>query len=163
MAARFFVLMVCMGNICRSPTAEGVLRRLLDEAGLADAVRVDSAGTLDYHVGAPPDHRSQDHAQRRGYDLAGQRARQVSARDFAKFDLILAMDWQNLKELEAMCPPQFAHKLRRMMEFAPPGLSDVVIDPYYGRQEHFEMVLDHVEAACRGLLIHIRDALLQAR
>ena len=162
MAARYSVLMVCMGNICRSPTAEGVLRHLVHEAGLQDAVEIDSAGTLDYHVGSPPDHRSQLHARRRGYDLSGQRARLVHARDFAKFDLVLAMDWQNLKELEAMCPRQHLHKVKRLMEFAPPGFSDVVIDPYYGGKEHFEMVLDHVEQACRGLLVHIRAALQQA-
>ena len=153
------VLVVCVGNICRSPTAEGVLRYLVTEAGLAGAIEIDSAGTLDYHVGSPPDERSQDHARLRGYDLSGLRARQVSVRDFEKFDLILAMDWQNLKELEAQCPPQHRHKLRRLMEFAPPGLSDVVIDPYYGGERSFQMVLDHVEAACRGLLAHLRKEL----
>ena len=100
-AKKYSVLMVCMGNICRSPTAEGVLRHLVHEAGLQDAVQIDSAGTLDYHVGAPPDDRSQHHANLRGYDLSSLRARQVSARDFERFDLILAMDWQNLKELES--------------------------------------------------------------
>ena len=162
MAARFSVLMVCMGNICRSPTAEGVLRHLVAQAGLQEAVLIDSAGTLDYHVGSPPDHRSQIHARRRGYELSGLRARQVHAPDFGKFDLILAMDWQNLKELEALCPPRHRHKIRRLMEFAPPGLSDIVIDPYNGRPEAFEMVLDHVEHACHGLLSHIRAALQQS-
>ena len=162
MAAKYSVLMVCMGNICRSPTAEGVFRHLVREAGMEDEVRIDSAGTLDYHVGAPPDERSQRHALRRGYDLSGQRARQVSQDDFERFDLVLAMDWQNLEELRELCPPQHQHKLRRLMEFAPPGLSDVVADPYYGAQDGFERVLDHVEEACRGLLIHIRAALQQS-
>jgi protein-tyrosine phosphatase len=151
-ARKFSVLMVCMGNICRSPTAEGVLRHLVREAGLADAVRIDSAGTLDYHAGSPPDTRSQEHALRRGYDLSSQRARQVRSRDFEDFDLILAMDWQNLRELEASCPRQHQHKLRRLMEFAPEGFGDVVADPYSGAESGFETVLDQVELACRGVL-----------
>jgi protein-tyrosine phosphatase len=159
MTAKYSVLMVCMGNICRSPTAEGVLRHLVRASELAGKVKIDSAGTLDYHVGSPPDHRSQHHANQRGYDLSGLRARQVSAHDFEKFDLILAMDWQNLQELEELCPPGQRHKLKRLMEFAPPGLSDVVIDPYNGGQRGFEMVLDHVEAACQGLLAHLRKEL----
>ncbi|MEO5669545.1 MAG: low molecular weight protein-tyrosine-phosphatase [Ramlibacter sp.] len=162
MAVKYSVLMVCMGNICRSPTAEGVLRHLVQKAGLQDSVVIDSAGTLDYHVGSPPDLRSQQYARRRGYDLSVLRARQVNANDFGKFDLILAMDWQNLKDLEAVCPPQHMRKLRRLMEFAPPGLSDVVVDPYQRHHAAFEMVLDHVEAACRGLLAHIRAALQQS-
>jgi len=159
MAAKYSVLMVCMGNICRSPTAEGVLRHLVREAGLEDRVQIDSAGTLDYHVGSPPDERSRRHAQRRGYDLSTLRARQVHARDFERFDLILAMDWQNLEELREQCPPRHRHKLRRLMEFAPAGLGDVVADPYYGGHNGFETVLDHVEQACCGLLVHIRAAL----
>lgn len=148
--------MVCMGNICRSPTAEGVLRHLVAHAGLADAIRIDSAGTLDYHAGSPPDARSQEHATRRGYDLSQLRARQVGAGDFDEFDLILAMDWQNLRELEALCPPHHQHKLRRLMEFAPAGLGDVVADPYSGGPAGFETVLDHIEEACRGLLDDLR-------
>lgn len=152
-----------MGNICRSPTAEGVLRHLVREAGLERQVHIDSAGTLDYHVGSPPDERSQKHALKRGYDLSSQRARQVSSHDFEKFDLVLAMDWQNLEELRELCPAQHLHKLKRLMEFAPPGISDVVADPYYGGQGGFERVLDHVEVACHGLLIHIRAALQQSQ
>ena len=163
MQANYSVLMVCMGNICRSPTAEGVLRHLVREAGLEDQIHIDSAGTLDYHVGSPPDARSQKHAQKRGYDLSEQRARQVNARDFEKFDLVLAMDWQNLEELQELCPAEHRHKLKRLMEFAPPGVSDVVADPYYGGKDGFERVLDHVEQACEGLLIHIRAALQQSR
>ncbi len=163
MSAKYSVLFVCMGNICRSPTAEGVLRHLVREAGLEDTVQIDSAGTLDYHVGSPPDHRSQAHAQRRGYDLSGLRARQVNVRDFERFDLILAMDWQNYGELQDMCPPQLYPKIRRLMEFAPPGISDVVSDPYTGGPQGFERVLDHVEQACRGLLVHIRAEVRRSR
>ena len=135
---KFSILMVCMGNICRSPTAEAVLRHMVNEAELGDAVRIDSAGTLDYHIGSPPDERSQAHARKRGYDLSKLRARQVCAKDFEQFDLILAMDWQNLGELEDMCPPQHKHKLMRLMEFAPPGSNDVVPDPYTGGAPMFE-------------------------
>lgn len=159
MAASYSVLMVCMGNICRSPTAEGVLRHLVEQASLTQQVKIDSAGTLDYHAGSPPDRRSQRHALKRGYDLSAQRARQVEPRDFERFDLILAMDWQNMHELKALCPPEHAHKLRRLMEFAPPGISDVVADPYQGGPDGFEQVLDHVEQACAGVLAHIRKAL----
>ena len=159
MAVKYSVLMVCMGNICRSPTAEGVLRHLVHEAGLQDATLIDSAGTLDYHAGSPPDPRSQRHAARRGYDLSDLRARQVQAHDFERFDLILVMDWQNLQELQALCPAAHQHKVRRLMEFAPPGTCEVVSDPYQGGQEGFERVLDDVEAACRGLLVHIRKSL----
>lgn len=154
--------MVCMGNICRSPTAEAVLRHMLQEAELADRVRIDSAGTLDYHVGSPPDHRSQQHAARRGYDLSKLRARQVGTKDFEEFDLILAMDWQNLGELQDMCPPKYKHKLMRLMEFAPPGINDIVPDPYTGGPLMFERVLDHVEQACRGLLVFLRNRLAAA-
>lgn len=149
------VLFVCMGNICRSPTAEGVFRHLVREAGLQDSIRIDSAGTHDYHVGSPPDERSSRHARSRGYDLSDLRARQVHPLDFERFDLILAMDWENLALLEEDCPPQHRHKLRRLMEFAPAGLSEVVADPYQGGPQGFETVLDHVEAACEGLLQHV--------
>lgn len=152
----FTVLFCCMGNICRSPTAEGVFRHLVHAAGLQDEVHVDSAGTHGYHVGAPPDDRSCHHAALRGYDLSQLRARQVHRRDFERFDLILAMDWDNMELLEEQCPPEHRHKLRRLMEFAPPGLGEVVADPYYGGRQGFETVLDHVEAACRGLLEHVQ-------
>lgn len=153
------VLMVCMGNICRSPTAEGVFRHVVRQAGLEDSIHIDSAGTHDYHVGSPPDRRSCHHASLRGYDLADQRARQVHRTDFERFDLILAMDWDNLERLQAHCPAQHRHKLRRLMEFAPAGLGDEVPDPYYGGADGFEAVLDHVESACRGLLQHLRSRL----
>ncbi|MBC7603882.1 MAG: low molecular weight phosphotyrosine protein phosphatase [Ramlibacter sp.] len=145
-----------MGNICRSPTAEGVFRHMVRQTPqLAGKVRIDSAGTLDYHAGSPPDHRSQHHARLRGYDLGALRARQVKAVDFENFDLIIAMDWQNLKELEALCPTQLRPKLRRMMEFAPPGSPDEVPDPYAGGERGFQIVLDQIEAACKGLVLFI--------
>ena len=159
MGRKYAVLMVCMGNICRSPTAEGVLRHQLNAAGLAGRVLIDSAGTHDYHVGAPPDERSRHHASLRGYDLSALRARHVSQADFEEFDMVLAMDWDNLAELQDECPPQYQHKLHRLMEFAEAAPNEVVADPYYGGQEGFEEVLDHVEAACAGLLKHIRAQL----
>jgi protein-tyrosine phosphatase len=156
---KYAVLMVCMGNICRSPTAEGVLRHLVGEAGLQDHIHIDSAGTHGYHVGAPPDERSTHHARLRGYDLSELRARQVKPADFARFDLILAMDHDNLALLQEDCPAEHRSKLRRLMEFAPAGVGDVVADPYYGGKQGFETVLDHVEAACQGLILHIRSEL----
>lgn len=146
------ILMICMGNICRSPTAEGVLRARLAAAGLAEQVRVDSAGTHAYHVGEPPDERSQRHAARRGYDLSAQRARAVAAADFERFDLLLAMDWDNLALLQAQCPTVHQHKLRRLMEFGQAAGSDIVPDPYYGGATGFDRVLDLVEVACDGLI-----------
>jgi protein-tyrosine phosphatase len=146
------VLMVCMGNICRSPTAEAVLRHKLDGAGLAAHVQVDSAGTHAWHAGAPPDHRSQRHALRRGYDLSTLRAREVVAADFERFDLILAMDWDNLALLEERCPEGSQHKLRRLTEFARHHDSPVVPDPYSGGGKDFEFVLDLIEDACDGLI-----------
>ena len=142
------VLFVCTGNICRSPTAEGVLRHLAHEAGID--IHVESRGTHDYHVGEAPDERAQHHAKGRGYDLSALRARRVSAQDFAQFDLILAMDRGHLKVLERMCPPEQRSKLRLFV----PGRD--VPDPYYGGPEGFEQVLDLVEAACRGLLSEVK-------
>ena len=146
------VLFVCTGNICRSPTAEGVFRRLVREAGLDESIRVDSAATHDYHVGEPPDERARRHALRRGYDLSALRARRVSERDFEEFDLIVAMDAGHLHILQRMCPRENRHKLRLIMEFAPELRADEVPDPYYGDPAEFEQMLDLVEAAARGLL-----------
>jgi protein-tyrosine phosphatase len=156
---KFAVLFCCMGNICRSPTAEGVFRHLVRQAGLQDRIAIDSAGTHGYHVGSPPDERSQHHARLRGYDLSDLRARQVQFVDFERFDLILAMDHENLALLQDDCPPEHLPKLHRLMEFAPAGMGEVVADPYYGGKPGFETVLDHVEAACHGLLAHIRARL----
>jgi protein-tyrosine phosphatase len=155
------VLMVCMGNICRSPTAEGVLRHKLEAAGLAQRVEVDSAGTHGYHVGAPPDERSQHHARQRGYDLSSLRARRVGAADFERFDLVLAMDEDNLEHLEAICPPHLRSRLQLLMSHAPASGSIVVPDPYYGGVEGFEQVLDYVESACDGLVARLRAQLAQ--
>jgi protein-tyrosine phosphatase len=146
------VLMVCMGNICRSPTAEGVLRHKLRAAGLGDQVTVDSAGTHAWHEGEPPDRRSQQHALARGYDLSDQRSRPVVAADFERFDLILAMDWDNLALLEDQCPREQRAKLARLSEHAVRHTSPVVPDPYSGGRAGFEQVLDLVEDACDGLV-----------
>jgi len=144
------ILFVCTGNICRSPTAEGVLRHLAKEAGVD--VHVESAGTGDWHVGHPPDERAQHHARGRGYDLSAQRARQVRARDFEAFDLIVAMDRGHLRILERQCPHGYRAKLRLLV---PEG---DVPDPYYGGPEGFEHVLDMVETACRALLGEIKSS-----
>jgi protein-tyrosine phosphatase len=154
------ILMVCTGNICRSPTAEGVLRNVLEKAGLGQKVQIDSAGTHDYHCGEAPDRRAQLHAKRRGYDLSGLRARLVEEGDFAKFDLILAMDRGHLKLLQRASPPEHRHKVKLYLEFA--GMPDTdVPDPYYGGPDGFERVLDVSEAASRGLLEYARNYLLR--
>ena len=144
------ILFVCMGNICRSPTAEGVFRHRAARAGLA--LDIDSAGTHAYHVGSAPDQRSMRHALKRGYDLSGQRARQVAPADFETFDHILAMDHDNLERLQAHCPPQYRHKLDLFMRYATQCQSDVVPDPYYGGDQGFDLVLDYVEDAADGLI-----------
>jgi len=148
-----------MGNICRSPTAEGVFRSRVAAAGLADAIRIDSAGTHDYHIGNTPDARSQQFAARRGYDLSTQRARQVAAGDFSQFDYVLAMDHDNLARLQAACPPQHRHKLGLFMQFARNSPSEVVPDPYYGGGTGFDRVLDYIEDASDGLLDVLRKEL----
>lgn len=155
------VLMVCMGNICRSPTAEGVLRHKLKQAGLDRRVRVDSAGTIATHAGEPPDPRAQSHALKRGYQLADIRARQVKPADFERFDWLLAMDWDNLEYLKDACPSPHQPKLKRLLEFAPHLGRDVVPDPYYGGPAGFDVVLDLIEAACDGLVAELRGQLVR--
>ncbi len=146
------VLLVCLGNICRSPTAEGVLRQMLAAEAPHLQVDIDSAGTADYHVGSAPDLRSQRAAMRRGIDLSGLRARQVAPDDFERFDLILAMDRQNLRALEALRPRTSKARLKLFMEYAQrPGCVELP-DPYYGDAEDFELVLDLAAAASRGLI-----------
>jgi protein-tyrosine phosphatase len=152
------VLFVCLGNICRSPTAEGVFRHKLREAGLEGHVEVDSAGTGDWHVGKAPDSRTRHAAQRRGYDLAALRGRQVSAGDFARFDLILAMDSGNLQHLQQMRPANSAAELDLFLRRYELALSEVP-DPYYGGEEGFEQVLDLIEQACDALLVELRGRL----
>jgi protein-tyrosine phosphatase len=155
MAREYAVLMVCMGNICRSPTAEGVLRARLKAAGLHDRVEVDSAGTHGYHVGDPPDRRSQNHALQRGYDLSGLRARRVSEADFERFDLILAMDEDNLQWLKDECPSALHGRLGLLVAHCCGAHGGIVPDPYYGDANGFERVLDLVEDACDGLVAHL--------
>jgi protein-tyrosine phosphatase len=153
------ILFVCMGNICRSPTAEAVMRGLVREAGLEAEIEVESAGIGDWHVGHAPDARATEAAARRGVTLAG-RARQVRTDDFARFDVLLAMDRDNLAELRALAPDAAAEaKVHMLREFDPEsaGAPDLdVPDPYYGGAQGFETVLDQVEAACRGLLDTLR-------
>lgn len=151
------VLFVCLGNICRSPTAEGVFRKLVDEAGLKGHIEIDSAGTHAYHVGAPPDTRSQAAAKRRGIDLSGLRGRRATDADIEQFEYILAMDGENLSNLKAICPPGLEHKIRLFLEFAPDQPEREVPDPYYGGEKGFERVLDMIEEASEGLLADIRD------
>ncbi len=151
MKERRSVLFVCSGNICRSPTAEGVFRRLCEQAGLA--LRIESAGLGDWHVGDPPDARSQRHAKKRGYDLSAQRARQVRPGDFEEFDLILAMDRGHLRALERMALPRRRAGIRLF------AVDCDVPDPYYGGPDGFEQVLDLVEAHCRRLLQELGEAI----
>jgi protein-tyrosine phosphatase len=150
------VLFVCLGNICRSPTAEGVFRHLLGVEAPGLAVEVDSAGTADYHIGEPPDLRSQRAAARRGIDLSGLRARQIVPADFARFDLILAMDRGNLRDLEAMRPQNSRARLQLFLEYAPDLRRLEVPDPYYRDASVFEEVLDLSAAASRGLLADLQ-------
>ena len=160
--APYRVLFICMGNICRSPTAQGVFEAQLRAAGLSERVQVDSAGTHGFHVGRPPDARSQAHALERGYDLSAQRSRQLTAQDFADFDLVLAMDWDNLALAEQLCPPPHQRKLRRLAEFFQQHDSPVVPDPYQGGASGFDEVLDLVEDGCAGLLRHVQQRLDRA-
>ena len=153
------VLFCCMGNICRSPTAEGVFRKLLAAEGLEGRIVVDSAGTHDYHVGRPPDRRTCHAAALRGYDLSGLRARQVSAGDFAEFDYVLAMDRENLTELGRIAPAEHRGKARLFMEFAATRTGEDVPDPYFGGSREFGLVLDLVEAGARGLLDELKKKL----
>jgi len=150
------VLFVCLGNICRSPTAEAVLRGLAAREAPGLTLIVDSAGTADYHVGDPPDRRSQAAGAARGYDLSGLRARQVERGDFDRFDLLLAMDRSNRDALLALAPPQARERVRLFMDYAPESGHRDVPDPYYGGPAGFEQVLDLAEAASRGLLREVR-------
>ena len=151
------VLFVCMGNICRSPTAEGVVRKLLSERAPELDVELDSAGTHSYHVGHPPDRRALAAAQSRGVDLSGIRARRVEEPDFTRFDLILAMDRDNLEALEAIRPAMATARIALFLEYAPGAGYAEVPDPYYGGSNGFEQVLDLVEAAAEGLIEALRS------
>lgn len=149
-----------MGNICRSPTAEGVVRQLLCQKGLADKVEVDSAGTHGYHVGEAPDQRTQRAAASRRYDLSDMRARKVAAQDVDYFDMILAMDHSNLSVLQRICPPEKHDRLALFMSYSKNFDDDEVPDPYYGLGHGFDLVLDMVEDAANGLIESIERRLL---
>ena len=152
------VLFICMGNICRSPTAEAVFKRLVEQAGLQDRILSDSAGTHDYHLGDAPDARAQEAASKRGYDMSGLRARQVTKADFENFDYLLAMDEHNLAMLKSWSPRPHLAKVQLFTAYSSRG-ECVVPDPYYGGPRGFEHVLDLIEESARGLLEHIRRRL----
>jgi protein-tyrosine phosphatase len=159
------VCFVCLGNICRSPTAEAVMRQQVSDAKLAERILIDSAGTGDWHIGEAPDERAQRAAAQRGYDLSGLRGRQISRADFERFDLLIAMDDANVANLRRICPPSQRDKIRLLMEFVPqtdgrwPGEREVT-DPYFGGAAGFEQVLDQCEAACRGLIAALHPRVL---
>ena len=146
------VLFVCTGNICRSPTAEAIFRKKVAEAKLDDVIFSDSAATSGHHVGETPDVRAQLACRKRGLDIKEHRAREIAPEDFAKFDLILVMDWENLTDLQHRSPPQFKHKIHLLMRYANDYDAAVVPDPYYGLNEGFNQVLDYCTDACGGLL-----------
>jgi len=148
----YSILFVCTGNICRSPTAEGVMLHKVAARGWEKQLRIDSAGTHGYHVEAPPDSRSQAHAARRGYDLSMLRARRVVKSDFDEFDRLIVMDHDNMSFMTQMSPPAQRAKLELMMRYAPQHQADIVPDPYYGGAAGFEHVLTYLEDACDGLL-----------
>jgi protein-tyrosine phosphatase len=150
------ILFVCLGNICRSPTAEAVFRAVAAREAPDMTLEIDSAGTAGYHVGEAPDRRTREAAARRGYDLSALRARVVEPRDFEYFNLILAMDRENLRALERRAPTHARERLRLFLEFAPDAGVSEVPDPYYGGPNGFEHVLDLIESAARGLIEHLR-------
>lgn len=147
------VLFVCLGNICRSPSAEAVFKHKAKQRQLD--LHIDSAGTMGYHTGCPPDERSQQVGEARGYDFSGLACRRVSAEDFEVFDFIVAMDHQNLENLKEACPAPLHHKLHLLMSFTDLE-EDIVPDPYYGGKKGFEYVLDLIEEASDGLISHIQ-------
>jgi len=151
------VLFVCTGNICRSPSAEGVFRTLVQRQGLAERIGIDSAGTHAYHIDEPPDPRAQEAALERGVDLSALRGRRAGPEDFSRFDYVLAMDRENHADLLAICPPGAEDRVRLFLDFAPELGEREVPDPYYGGVASFELVLDMIEAASAGLLAHIRQ------
>lgn len=153
------VLFVCTGNICRSPTAEGVFQALVVSTGLSGRIATDSAGTADYHIGKPPDERSQAAALARGIDLSRQRGRQVVPDDFVDFDYIIALDRTHQRDLLDMCPPDEVHRVKLLLDYAPQQPVRDVPDPYYGHHDGFTHVLDLIEAGATGLLQEIRVTL----
>lgn len=151
------VLFVCMGNICRSPTAHGVFRHLVEQAGLAHAIEIDSAGTHAYHVGNPPDKRSMQTARQRGIEMADLRARKIEFSDLIEYDYVLVMDEENYANVVDMANSELKPKVRYFLEFAPDLNIKFVPDPYYGGEQGFEDVFDMVEAASKGLLEAIKQ------
>jgi protein-tyrosine phosphatase len=149
------LLFVCLGNICRSPMAEGVFRRVAEQEGALHLFDIDSAGLGDWHVGQAPDTRAQTAAQNRGVDISGQSARQIRPADFSRFDLLLAMDGSNYQELVQLAPSDARHKIRRFLDFAPHAGTQDVPDPFYGGAEGFDQALDLIEEAARGLLAEL--------
>lgn len=150
------VLFVCLGNICRSPTAEGVFRAMCQKTGAEKYIDVDSAGTAGWHIGTSPDARSVAAAKQRGYDLSFLKARQVSSEDFQRFDYVLAMDANNLTDLKKICPSNYTGTLDLFLTFAEQCRGGDVPDPYHGEIDGFDVVLDLVEDGCRGLLADIQ-------
>ena len=155
---RYRLLFACLGNICRSPMAEGVFRRVAEEQGLLHLFELDSAGMGDWHKGEAPDHRAQKAALARGADISGQSARKIELEDFEDFDLILAMDSSNIADLQDIAPHAARHKIRRFLDYAPHLAEDDVPDPYYGGEAGFDHVLDLIEAASEGLLAELMRA-----
>ena len=153
------VLFVCLGNICRSPMAEGIFRKYVTDAGLASHIEIDSAGTHAFHIGAPPDGRAQSAAARRGVDISGLRGRQVGQEDLRHYDYVLAMDHENYAHLRALCPTGYEHKIRLFLEYATRADDRAVPDPYYGADSGFDRVLDLIEDASEGLLADVRQML----
>jgi protein-tyrosine phosphatase len=155
------ILFVCMGNVCRSPMAEGVFRRLLEQHGLSAQVEVDSAGTHAYHLGKSPDPRAILTAKARGIDISGIRARQVSPKDLEEFDLVMVMDEHNYDALRFICAKPHQAKLAYLLDYAPHLGTRNLPDPYYGGEAGFERVMDMIEEACEGLLSHLQDRWLR--
>lgn len=156
------VLFVCTGNICRSPTAEGVFRKLLDTHALDEVIHTDSAGTDDYHVGEPPDFRSSQAALKRGYDLSPLRARQLEPSDYEHYDYLLAMTRSHYNHMIRQSPEEHHEKIRMFLDFAHNAPETEVPDPYYGGEQGFDYVLELVEMGCDGLLTHIREIHLES-
>nr|WP_211213313.1 low molecular weight protein-tyrosine-phosphatase [Kushneria aurantia] len=150
------ILFVCLGNICRSPMAEGLMRRRLELEGLEDQLELDSCGVGDYHAGDPPDPRARREAQRRGADIEALRARRLRRDDFERFDYLLCMDDSNLEALRAMAPPESRAHVGLLLDFAPSRGEREIDDPWFGGADNFTRVADQLEAACDGLLDHLR-------
>ncbi|MAZ89791.1 MAG: phosphotyrosine protein phosphatase [Cellvibrionaceae bacterium] len=153
------VMFVCLGNICRSPTAHGVFAAMVQDAGLSDQILVDSCGTSGWHIGNPPDERSVAMAAERGFDLSVLRASQIQVQDFETFDFVLAMDAQNLSDLQTVAPADYSGQLDLLLNFDPYSDVSEVPDPYYGGEEGFVLAVELIEAACLQLLKHIKATL----